>query len=107
MNQSALNLLPCQNTGGPDLERVKGKLGPVVLKWARHRWQVGTHHFYLKDLVTYVWGTYTGRYCSPSSPGRTLQALRLEGWLDYKVLNRSQSFYRLTSIVMFGEERLP
>ena len=108
MVQSELRLeRPCENTGGPDLERVRGKLGPVILKGARSVWRRGQHEFHINDIIRWVWAQPGNEWIVADSISRTLRALRLEGYLDYEVVNRSQSLYRLTRIVMFGDERLP
>lgn len=72
--------------------RVHGNLAPHVLEFVRQRVAAGEMEFHLTELVQYV----TAReMCSPNSPARILQLLKESGELNYEVLSRRKSLYRI------------
>lgn len=75
--------------------RVAGNLAPHVLAFVRQRVESGAVEFHLTELVQYV----TAReMCSPNSPARILQLLKESGEVNYEVLSRRKSLYRILSI---------
>lgn len=80
------------NDGQPrQLRRVHTRLAPLVLTFLRMRGVHGTFHAQeLRDFV--------GPLCAPASADRVLRALRAEGRIDYEILSRSASKYRITRI---------
>lgn len=75
-----------------DRQRVKEKLEGLVISFLRARGYGAT--FNLNELVLYV---MQQKLVSPSSPGRILQLLKRDGKIDYEVVSRSQSLYRIIS----------
>lgn len=73
------------------IRRVLGKIGPKVLAFVRERGIGGTFH--AKDLHDYV-----GTHVAPASADRILRMLRLTKEIDYEIINRRQSFYRVTAL---------
>lgn len=74
--------------------RVAGNLAPHVLAFVRERVESGELEFHLKELSDFV----TARsLCSPNSSARILQMLRKSGELDYQVVSRRRSLYRIVS----------
>ena len=77
----------------PELDRVRSRLAGIVFKFIQE--QGKGNMFYASALCNYVWRYYQ---CAPESPGRILRQLRLEGYLDYEVVNRAQALYKVTEI---------
>ena len=74
--------------------RVAGNLAPHVLAFVRERVASGETTFHLTELVRYV----TAReMCSPNSPARILQLLKESGEVNYEVLSRRKSLYRIVA----------
>jgi hypothetical protein len=69
--------------------RVYRKIAPLVLAFARER---PSQAFHAEDLRLYV-RQYEPTF-APDSPGRCLRELRLEGKLDYVVIDRHNSLYQ-------------
>lgn len=74
-----------------NLERVISAIGITVLKFCRDRGVNGTFH--ARDLHEHV-----GDGVAPASADRILRHLRRLGWVDYEIINRRASFYRVTSV---------
>lgn len=73
------------------LHRVGAKIGVVVLSFCR------THEtFHAAELRAYV---VRETSVAPASPDRILRALRQVGLLDYEVLDRRASFYRVKAVL--------
>lgn len=75
-----------------NLQRVGGRIGPVVEDFCRERLGMT---FHVADLQSYVLGR---ALVAPASPDRILRDLRSRGLIAYEVVNRSQSLYRLTRV---------
>jgi hypothetical protein len=74
-----------------NLQRVKNRIGPAVeLFWRRHAANEETFH--AADLLAYVNGLIPG--VAPDSPLRVLRSYRLEGRVNFCVVDRAQSLYR-------------
>jgi len=74
-----------------DLTRVYDNIAGCVLEFCSG---VSLDTFHAKDLVQYVQERYP---VAPNSPCRILQILKKEGKINYEVLSRSQSLYRMLS----------
>jgi hypothetical protein len=79
------------NEQARQIKRVIGKIGPKVLAFIQERGVHGTFH--AKELHDYV-----GTHVAPASSDRILRELRLAGVIDYEVINRRQSFYRIVKL---------
>ena len=76
------------------LERVTTGIGYLVLAFCRDR--VG-QEFHMGALLAYV-NRNAGGYVAPGSPDRILRALRKGGRVDYEVVSRSESLYRIKAV---------
>jgi hypothetical protein len=77
-------------------ERVYSKIAPIIMEFSMVR--AGTQ-FHAEELRTFV--RDRAPEIAPDSPGRILRALRLEGRLNYVVLNRRDSLYQFRVVVPF------
>ena len=74
------------------LERVKSRIGLLVLEFCRkHR------TFRMENLRNFI-SSETSGHVAPASPDRILRQLRREGFLDYRVLSRKESLYRVEEV---------
>jgi hypothetical protein len=73
-----------------DLERVAGAIAQMVMHFCRSR-----REFHMEDLRQYV---VDRGLIAPASPDRILRWLRQKGFLDYEVINRRDSHYRIKSV---------
>lgn len=77
-----------------NIKRVGGRIGPTVLEFcADHLGQ----QFYMRELESFVSTRVPG---APDSPSRILRDLRQSNHIDYVVVSRSQSLYRLTRVTL-------
>ena len=70
--------------------RVRSRIGEVILSFCMR--QIGPFH--MGQLLRYVEGHMDGRV-APGSPERILRLLRKELLLDYEVVSRRDSLYRI------------
>lgn len=72
------------------LERVQANLATLVLDWCERKGPGHVFHLaeFTRDILNQV-------LCSPTSPFRILAHLRQRGHVNYVVLNRAASLYRL------------
>jgi hypothetical protein len=75
------------------LERVSVRIGKSVLSFCESR--VG-QEFHADELRDFVMATCAP--IAPASPDRVLRDLRKRGELDYEIVNRRQSKYRVLSV---------
>lgn len=80
------------NSQAREVARVGGAIGDDVLAFARSR--VG-REFHMEDLRSYV---EARGHRAPDSAGRILRLLRQHGRLDYSVVSRAQSLYRVEAV---------
>jgi hypothetical protein len=69
--------------------RVYGRIAPLILMFYRDN---AGKQFHAEELRRYV--LTAAPDIAPGSPDRILRELRLEGRLDYVVVNRRQSLYQ-------------
>lgn len=79
-----------------ELSRVRGSIATLVLAWLRERQIRNKSEFHLSELEAYLMKREVGT--TPGSGGRILRLLRSEGVIDYVVLHRSKSLYRITRL---------
>jgi hypothetical protein len=77
-----------------ELSRVTHKIGAAVLQFCRTV-RVG-NTFRMESLQRYVSSVVPET--APDSPSRILRELRKKGELDYEVVKRSESLYRVTRV---------
>lgn len=75
-----------------DAEHAYDRIRPQIIDFYRKRVAQGERDFHLVDLFEFVTKNIT---IAPNSAARIMQYLRREGRLDYEVLNRRQSLYRI------------
>lgn len=75
------------------LERVSGKLEPLVREFFRRRIERRELSFRNVDLLMFV--TQKGVVCAPDSPARVMRALCSERVISYEVVNRTGSVYKI------------
>lgn len=73
-------------------ERVKVRVGPAIIEFAKNR----KREFFMDDLRRHI--TLTVGIVAPASPDRILRALRQRKQLDYIVVDRKRSLYRITEV---------
>ena len=83
-----------------NLNRVCGKIGPLVLEFCR-RVGVGGE-FRAVRLHNFV-----GDSVAPASADRILRELRRAGQVDYVIVNRRQSLYRITGVEVMNAKAEP
>lgn len=85
--------MPLFDTEQPaQLERVKWRLDPLVLNFFAER-RPGDQ-FHVNDLIRYVWRF--DPFATATSPDRVMRELKSSGRLNYELVSRSQSLYRVT-----------
>lgn len=78
-----------------NLARVSTKIAPIVLRFCRKRWHRGEPEFHMEELLRFV---KLRTEIAPDSPSRILRQLRLKKRIDYIVVSRSESLYKLTAV---------
>lgn len=64
---------------------------------------IGVHgQFHMEDLLKYV---LAKEPVAPDSPGRVLRNMRQRGLLDYEVINRRDSLYKLIGVSSSPKKR--
>lgn len=90
-----LTLVPLQQESQPKaLKRVTAKLQQAIIHFCQDIGPRG--EFYAEDLLNHV-ERYVGKV-APDSPGRVLRQLRRLGAVDYVVINRRNSHYRIVRV---------
>jgi hypothetical protein len=72
-----------------NLDRVSARIRPAVKEFCLSR--IG-QQFHVEELTSYVRAKTT---VAPGSPDRILRDLRQQGEIDYEVVSRSKSLYRV------------
>lgn len=89
---------PLEFRGPPEqqenIARVSHRIAPTIVGYFRHR-GVGAE-FRVDDLRAHIARHFPG--IAPDSAGRIMRDLRGRGTIDYAVINRRQSLYRITSV---------
>lgn len=78
------------------LARVTGALGRAILSFARSRKATGQVEFHADELREWVAARCPA---APASADRVLRDLRRAGLLDYEVIDRRKSLYRLLRVL--------
>jgi hypothetical protein len=79
-----------------NLRRVSDNIASYVLEFLRFELMFGTGEFYASDLRGFVQRSVG--MIAPESPGRILRELRKQGRVDYEVVSRAGSLYRVTGV---------
>lgn len=83
--------------------RVRSRIGSLILEFYEFRLHINATDFHMEDLKRFVENRAPYSRIAPDSPGRILRQLRQEGHLNYKVISRRQSLYRVVPV----EKELP
>jgi hypothetical protein len=78
-----------------NLARVSNNIADIVTNFCRERLAGAREEFHMVDLTTYVNDRST---IAPDSAGRILRDLRRHRIIDYTVVNRAQSLYKITGV---------
>ena len=92
------------STDSQERARVRSRIGKLILEFCH--FQFGTFadaEFYMEDLRGYVEKRVQGAI-APDSPGRILRQLRQQRQLNYKVISRSKSLYRVVPVERPAEQ---
>jgi ABC-type amino acid transport substrate-binding protein len=79
-----------------NLQRVTDNIAHHVVVFCRRRLRTVRGIFRASDLVAYVQSR--SMFIAPDSPSRILRQLRLAGRVDYIVVNRAASLYRVVAV---------
>lgn len=77
------------------LTRVADNIGDLVLDFCRSQWYLG-RDFHAQELRDYI--SDRNPLAAPASPDRVLRLLRQEKRVDYVVISRKNSLYRITQL---------
>lgn len=83
---------PKENGNEHHLERVSNRIAPAIFDFCSSH--VG-QEFHMENLVKHIREKLG---IAPDSPSRILRSLRQDGVIDYVVVNRKQSLYRIESV---------
>jgi len=75
-----------------ELTRVKQSIGRLVEEFVMNRLQTGQPRFHMEDLHAYILAQVL---TAPASTDRILRQLRLDGKINYRVINRAESCYEI------------
>ena len=78
--------------------RVRSRIGSLILEFCNQNTT-----FFMEELRCYVGRNFVG-CIAPDSPGRILRQLRQERQLNYKVVLRRQSLYRMVPVERPAEQ---
>ena len=80
------------------IKRVGGRIGEIVLEFCRtwYRKQ-GQAEFHMRLVFEYV-DQRSGKHVAPDSSRRIFNLLKATGCIDYELVSRSQSLYRITRV---------
>ena len=74
------------------LERVKSNIAPLILAWFEG--QSPGDEFHINELTRFVWRTAPN--VAADSPRCVMAALKAEGKVHYRLIDRAQSLYCVT-----------
>lgn len=78
-----------------NLARVNRNIAGIVTAFCRERLHEGREEFRMAELTTFV---NERSATAPDSAGRILRDLRRNRVVDYTVVNRAQSLYKVTGV---------
>ena len=76
-----------------NLERVTARIGSAIQRFFLIKGEGGNREFFVEDLRRYVISEVG--IIAPASPDRIMRNLRQKGIINYTVLSRSESYYRI------------
>jgi len=94
------------NSGPQEQARVRSRIGSLILEFfaivKNHEWIV-KQTFHMQELLQFVEEGVSGKV-APDSPGRILRQLRQQRLLNYEVVSRRQSLYRVLPVERPAEQ---
>ncbi|KKL12521.1 hypothetical protein LCGC14_2534910 [marine sediment metagenome] len=78
--------------------RVRSRIGSLIMEFCYYN-----QGFYMEDLRRFVERRLDGAI-APDSPGRILRQLRQQKLLNYKIVSRRQSLYRVVPVERPAEQ---
>jgi len=84
-----------ETTQTAEINRVKKKIGDLILEFYHERILIGQCGFQMNELENYI---NTQTPITAGSAGRILRNLRQCGRIDYEVVKRSESLYKLVRL---------
>lgn len=81
-----------------DRERVARKITWAIIDFMRRRLASGRLNFKADDLRRYAIGAVGAQMVAPGSPDRIMRQLRQGGTVDYVLVSRSKSLYRVVFV---------
>ena len=93
------------STDREERARVKSRIGSLILEFCDFRLHGYGISFHMEDLHLFVQQRlpFNGRV-APASTDRILRQLRQQGLLNYKVVSRRQSLYRVVPVERPAEQ---
>ena len=86
------------NNDRQERERVRSRIGSLIMEFCRQ-----DKSFFMEELRSYVERNLAD-CIAPDSPGRILRQLRQQRQLNYKVVLRRQSLYRVVPVERPAEQ---
>ena len=83
--------------------RVRSRIGSLIMEFFFLARNIGNTPFHMEDLRRFVEEGLDGKI-APDSPGRILRQLRQQGLLNYTVVSRRQSLYRVVPVERPAEQ---
>lgn len=80
-----------------ELERVSQRIEPAVYAFLRRRLASSRDRFHMEELLDFVLHVPEIKV-APASPDRILRSMRQKGVIDYQVLDRAKSLYRIKGV---------
>ena len=79
-----------------ELQRVRLKIGDLIVAFHRERLFSGQHEFHANELATYIQRQIPDTTFDSAS--RILRNMRQRGEIDYEIISRRDSHYRLLKL---------
>jgi len=83
-----------------NLDRVTARIGVAIVAFFRARTEMDQRDFHVEDLRIYV-RSQIGMI-APASSDRVMRSLRQEGFINYSVISRANSLYRIEDVPPAG-----
>lgn len=90
-------------THAANLSRVSDRIAEVVVEFCAERIETGRAEFHMDELREAV--RLRVGPVAPDSPGRILRDLRWTGRVEYQVVSRKDSRYRVDAVHELGAEK--
>ncbi len=92
MNRPTIQIQHADLEQAEQLARVKSNIAPLIVEWFDS--QVPGAEFHINELTRFVW--QAAPQIAADSPRRIMAALKGDGKVNYELVSRSLSLYRVT-----------